>query len=124
MTRYYFPDVHMRVDDGRYFVPTNVAGVSYRQEAVSSCFEEQSITLVRDPSNPHDKNAIMVFAGNEHIGFIPRDMNKGFAEYMDSGRNLDAEIHKIIGGTSDKPNTGIIIALYLPDDVLIEFDDC
>lgn len=124
MVRCYFPDVHMRLDDGRYFVPIHVAGVSYRQDAVSRCFEEQSITLVRDPNNPHDKNAVMVFAEGEHVGFIPRDMNEGFAEYIDSGRYLDAEIHKIIGGTSDKPTTGIIIALYLPDDVSIEFDDC
>ena len=49
-------------------------------------------------------------------------MNEGFAEYMDNGRNLDADVHKIIGGTSDKPITGVIIALYLPDDVLTEFD--
>ena len=112
----------MRLDDGRYFIPMNVAGVSYRQDAVSRCFKEQSVTLVRDSNNPHDKNAIMVFVGGEQIGFIPRDMNEGFAEYMDNGRDLDAEIHKIIGGTSDKPTTGVIIALYLPDDVSIEFD--
>ena len=124
MVRHYFPDVHMRVDDGRYFVPINVAGVSYRQDAVARCFEEQTITLVRDRNNRHDKNAVMVYAGGEHIGFLPRDMNEGFAEYLDSGRALDAEIHKVIGGTKDKPTTGIIIALYLPEDVLIEFDDC
>ena len=114
----------MRLDDGRYFVPIDDAGVSYRQDAVSRCFEDQSLILVRGSNNPHDKNAIMVLAGREHIGFLPRDMNKGFAEYIDNGGDLDADVHKIIGGTSDQPNIGIIIALYLPDDVLVEFDDC
>ena len=72
MVRHYFPDMHMRLDDGRYFVPINVAGVSYRQDAVARCVEEQSITLVRD------KNAIMVSAGGEHIGFIP----SGYSSYQ------------------------------------------
>ena len=76
--RQHFPDVHMRLDDGRYFVPMNVAGVSYRQDAVARCVEEQAVTLVRDRNNPHDTNAIMVFVGGEQIGFIPRDMNTGF----------------------------------------------
>ena len=31
MVRHYFPDVRMRLDNGRFFVPINVAGVSYRQ---------------------------------------------------------------------------------------------
>ena len=76
MVRQYFPDLHMRLDDGRYFVPMNVAGVSYRQDAVAGCVEEQAVTLVRDRNNPHDRNAIVVFVSGEQIGFIPGDMNR------------------------------------------------
>ena len=122
MARYYFPDVRMRLDDGRYFIPTTVAGISYRQEAASRCFQGQKLELARDPNNKYDKNAISIFADGEHIGFVPSDLNDGFAEYLDSGRTLDADIYKIVGGTEAKPSRGIYINLYLPQDVLIEFD--
>ena len=111
------------VDDGRYFIRTNVAGISFRQDAAFRCYTGQHLTLIRDSANPHDKNAIRVFAGGEHIGFIPAEINAAFAAYLDSGRLLDAEIDHIVGGTTDKPFRGIYINLYLPDDVHMEFDD-
>lgn len=122
MTRYYFPDVYQDLDDGRYFVQANVAGVSHRQQAVSKCVEGQSLELVRDAGNPHDRNAIQVFASGDHIGFVPRDINAGFATYLDAGGDIDGEIEAVVGGTPDKPTMGIVFRLYLPDDVLIEFD--
>ncbi len=123
MARYYYPDVRMRLDDERYFIPTKIAGVGYRQDAASRCYEGQNLALIRDSENSHDKNAIKVFAGGEHIGFIPAEVNEGFAEYLDSGRKLEADIYKIVGGTKDKPNRGIYINLYLPEDVSVEFDN-
>ena len=123
MASYYFPDVRMRLDDGRYFIATKIAGVGYRQSAASRCYEGQKLTLVRDRENLHDKNAIKVLAGGEHVGYIPSDVNEGFATYLDSGRNLNADINKIVGGTEDKPSRGIYINLYLPEDVPIEFND-
>ena len=51
-------------------------------------------------------------------------MNSGFAEYLDGGRYLDAEVHVVVGGTPDKPALGMVMAIYLPDDVEIDFDDC
>ena len=123
MTRYYFPDVYQSLDDGRYYIQTSVAGVSYRQEAVSRCYDGQSLTLVRDRGNVHDQNAIKIFAGGEHIGFVPAEINQGFAEYMDSGRVLEAKIDRIVGGEPEKPTKGALINLYLPADVDIEFDD-
>ncbi len=35
MAKHYFPDIHEDLEDGRYFVKANVAGVSLRQQAVS-----------------------------------------------------------------------------------------
>ena len=123
MAHYYFPDVRMRLDDGRYFIPTKIAGVGYRQNAVARCYEGQNLALMRDSKNSHDKNAIKVFAHGEHIGFIPAELNEWFAQYFDSGRKIEADIYKIVGGTEDKPSRGIRINLYVPEDVPIEFDD-
>lgn len=36
MATHYFADVFQSLDDGRYFVKANVAGISHRQEAASS----------------------------------------------------------------------------------------
>ena len=64
-----------------------------------------------------------MFAGGAHIGFVPRDINEGFATYLDTGRWVDAEIEAIVGGTPGKPTAGVVMRLYLPEDVPIEFDD-
>ena len=123
MTRHYFPDVYQDLGDGRYFIKANVAGVSYRQQAVSGCVEGQSLELVRDERNRHDSNAIQVFSDGAHIGFLPRDINEGFATYLDTGRRIDAEVEVLVGGTPDKPTVGVVMRLYLPKDVSIEFDE-
>ena len=123
MARHYFPDVYQDLEDGRYFIKANVAGVSYRQQAVSGCVEGQSLKLVRDQRNRHDGHAIQVLSGGAHIGFVPRDINEGFATYLDTGRCIDAEIEAVVGGTPDKPTVGVVMRLYLPEDVSIEFDE-
>ena len=64
---------------------THVAGVSYRREQVSKCYEGQPVTLIREPSNPHDKNAIRVYAGGGQLGFISRDEAKTMAPFIDRG---------------------------------------
>ena len=124
MPIYYFPDVRrMRLDDRRYFIATKIAGVGYRQSAAKRCYEGQKLTLVRDRENLHDKNAIKVLAGGEHVGYIPSDINEGFAAYLDFGKKVNADIYKIVGGTGDKPSRGIYINLYLPEDVIFKSDD-
>ena len=87
--------------------------MSYRQEAVSRCYEDEPLALVRDIGNAHDRNAIKIFAGSDHIGFVPKGTNRGFAEYMDSGGVLEAEIEAIVGGESEKPNKGVVARLYI-----------
>jgi len=72
----------------RIFVPAfEVAGASYRLEALSHWSSRGSIPLVLevDPNNPHDKNAIKVIAlrkrflfgvSEDHVGFIPKKLAK------------------------------------------------
>lgn len=42
------------------------------------------LTLVRDPKNPHDLNAIEVWADDHMIGFIPRSENSDLAKAIDN----------------------------------------
>ena len=122
MARYYFPDVFQSLDDERYFVKANVAGISHRQEAASCCVEGQPLQLIRDVNNKHDRKAIRVLAEELDIGFVPRDINAAFAEYLDHVGELEAEIEAVVGGTENKPTIGIVMRIYLPDDVSMEFD--
>ena len=45
-----FPDVYQDLEDGRYFVKANVAGVSYRRRVVSGGVETHASLVV--PSVP------------------------------------------------------------------------
>ena len=62
----------------------HVAGVSYRRSEVERCYPGQEVDLIRAPENPHDANAIEVWA-DDHIGFIPRHEAENMAPMMDSG---------------------------------------
>ena len=42
------------------------------------------LTLVREPTNKYDPNAVMVWADGIHIGYIPRTQNKPLAALIDS----------------------------------------
>ena len=112
------------VDADRYSILTTVAGVSYRQDAVSRCHEGQTVQLFRNPSNTHDRNAIEVHAG-EKIGFIPRDETETLALYMDFyGRDsVEATIDRLTGGTEDKPTIGVVVDIQVSEILYNSIDD-
>jgi HIRAN domain len=48
--------------------------------------------LVREPDNPHDRNAIRVaLFGEFFMGYIPKETAVHLAPLMDAGRDFDAE---------------------------------
>lgn len=87
---------------------TKVVGVTYKNEDGASrqmilrdCFEGDKLTLVRQPDNPKDSDAIAIFTKfGEQIGFIPSDAQ--LASYMDSGKMTDAYILRMTGGSGQK----------------------
>ena len=112
------------VDADRYSIQTTVAGVSYRQDAVSRCHEGQTVQLFRNPSNTHDRNAIEVHAG-EQIGFIPRDETEILALYMDfyGQDSVEATIDRLTGGTEDKPTIGVVVDIQVSEVLYNSIDD-
>ena len=123
MAKHYVPDIYEDLEDGRHFVKANVAGVSFRQQAVSGWVEGQPLELARDRRNGHDRIAIRVFSGGAHIGFVPRDINTRFATCLDTGKGIEAEIEAVVEGTPDKAAVGVVMRPYLPEDVPMEFDE-
>ena len=43
------------------------------------------LRLVREDENPHDKNAVALFFGETHIGYIPKHVNDELAKFLDLG---------------------------------------
>jgi hypothetical protein len=73
-----------------YFV---IAGFYYSSNLAKSVAKQlvrdEALSLVRETENPHDCNAIKVYAKKAHpIGYVPRNIAKELAPLMDSKVNL------------------------------------
>jgi hypothetical protein len=62
---------------------------------------KQSVTLVREPDNAFDQNAIRVEWRGQKIGYVPRRENTVAAGLIDRGENLVASISALV--ESDDP---------------------
>lgn len=84
-----------------------VSGVSFdgRQEAVRLIEQDTPVRLVRDRRNEHDFYAISVqvyVSGSwKDAGYVPAKINKEIALYMDSGKELSANVWRKVGGDGD-----------------------
>ena len=54
-----------------------------------------ALTLQREPSNPHNANAMIVFWSGQWLGYIPRQENSDVARQMDQGATVKARIVKM-----------------------------
>lgn len=85
----------------RVFATLN--GASFRpkeaQEAVLDLVDEQSLSLRRDADNPYDENAVAVYSGPLHLGFIERVANADIAAHLDRGGEAECHVHMIVEGS-------------------------
>lgn len=51
-----------------------------------------TLTLVREPGNPHDANAIRLEWKGRKLGYVPRRDNSALARQMDRGMAVEARI--------------------------------
>ena len=88
---------------------TKVAGVTFdnRQRIIRRMSVGEIVSLVRDPYNPYDSNAIKVINSNgDQIGFISRELASSLAYQMDSGVKYNATVCGITG-TNPGENIGV-----------------
>ncbi len=65
-------------------------------ELIHSMQKGEKLTIVREPENNFDKNAIALYYQNQKIGFVPREKNAVLSRLIDSDRiDLSAEILNI-----------------------------
>ena len=74
-----------------------LAGSQYY--AVSKVWNEvrvgDRLTLIREPDNRHDVNAIRVEWNGHKLGYVPRAENRAVAHALDAGENLEARVTRM-----------------------------
>lgn len=70
------------------------------------------LTLVREPENRHDRNAIRVEWRGHRLGYVPRRENGSVAAAMDAGDRLSARIARL----TDHPDPWqrVEIEIFIP----------
>jgi hypothetical protein len=69
------------------------------------------LTLVREPDNPHDANAVRVEWHGRMLGYLPRAENKAVAAEMDRGTPLAARIARL--AEDRNPWLRVLIEVYV-----------
>jgi hypothetical protein len=54
-----------------------------------------ALTLVREPANPHDANAVRVEWQGHKLGYVPRAENAAVAWALDRGEPLQARVSRV-----------------------------
>ena len=101
-------------------IRTKITGVTFksrfgepRQELVTRCSAGEQLTLIRQPDNPYDPNAIMICRFDD-LGFLSKDIAADLAPLMDAGVvSVTATILDLTGGTQEKESTGLNIELEI-----------
>ena len=85
-----------------------LAGSQYY--ALSTVWQEikpgDALTLVREPGNRHDRNAIRVEWRGQKLGYVPRAENRVIAAALDAGDPLSARVSSV----SDNKNPWLRVA--------------
>jgi hypothetical protein len=94
-----------------------VAGVAgagqHHTEALQSDEAEpgRPLELRRDPDNPHDSNAIAVYAGDEQVGWVPRELAAELAPELDAGKPWSAVVLREQRASPRDARTGLTMLL-------------
>ena len=65
-------------------------------------------TLVREPNNAHDPNAVKVVIEGQHVGYVPKSHNKVLAQFIDAHgvMAMDEAVKTLKGIFVRSPNSG------------------
>jgi len=67
------------------------------------------LRLIPEPANPHDRYAIRVHRGDDHIGYLPRESNHVVSRLLRQGAPLRA----IIAWVDPTPNPQLPLSLHV-----------
>ena len=75
------------------------------------------LALRRDPDNPHDANAIAVFAGDEQVGWVARELAAELAPQIDAGTAWSAVVLREQRRSPRDPCTGLTMLLGQAEEI-------
>jgi HIRAN domain len=75
----------------------SIVGMEFRKavDIVAALQPGTIVTLVREPTNQYDPNAIAVWVEGKHVGYIPKKQNAVLAQFIDqtgSDAPIDGEL--------------------------------
>jgi len=95
-----------------YGFNTKLAGVTFegRQDLVAGLEPGVELALIRDPANRFDPNAVGVYLGALHVGFIKRGIAARIAPNIDAGERYRAEVRHVTGGGTRSTGVNIWVS--------------
>ena len=97
-----------------------IAGIKYRdnyEEMLSKLSEGMEVQLRKDPNNPYDPDAIAVYNGNDHLGYIPKWDIPAIVLNMEDD-SLTAEIEYV-----DEDNVDLVVPVTFEGILAMSDDD-
>lgn len=103
---------------------TKVVGISFSDGYPNNVFAlakdaalmNSPCTLVREPDNQHDNNAIRIEINGSSIGHIPRLIAIALAPRIDRGETWLASVHSIIVSNENANQPGLKINVWREDN--------
>ena len=101
---------------------TAVSGTSFRQKALEHLTrytaDQVTFTLVREPENIHDHNAVAVMASVNgsaayKIGYIPSTTAPVVSAILNNGTRVRVSLRAIVGGWADGINYGLRLCVNI-----------
>lgn len=73
-----------RYEPSRYFMDFHIAGFAYYDglDVIAQLKLGQSVTLVGEPDNPHDPDAVAIYYQDKKLGYIPAAKNEMFSTFL------------------------------------------
>ena len=97
------------------FVSCNVAGFTHYDGCV--VFNELKIgtplQLVREDENAYDHDAVAIFYGNTHIGYLPSSKNEQLASMLDLGHSDLFEVYVQSIDSTAHPEEQVHIGIFV-----------
>lgn len=114
--------VGVRASGGAREYPMAVAGESHRnadgssrQKILRKVRPGDPVTLVPEPDNPYDPQAVKVMTPAGQVGYVPRGQNARIFDALQNGKRIEAWVMEVTGGTGDKPSRGCVLGVRFPD---------
>lgn len=84
-----------------------------RQEIIKHLTKFSKITLVREPNNEYDKNAVAVYANGKQIGYLSAAYAQSFAPKLDAKRRFEVLVDTIGSRKSKKKGESWYITIII-----------